>query len=49
MRDWAGTLLHKCFANREFNEGTTELLPDRGAGTAEGTKVSDEAEGLRRS
>lgn len=34
--DQAGTLLHKCcFANREFNEGITELLLGRRGGTGE--------------
>lgn len=38
----AGLLLLKCcFANGEFNEGTTELLPDGRGGTGEGTKVSN--------
>ena len=41
MSDRTGMLLHKCcFANREFNERTIELLPDRRGGMGESMKIS---------
>ena len=41
MSDRAGTLPRKCrFAGGVFNEGTTELLPDRRGGMEESKKVS---------